>query len=192
VEELARRVDILTLHVEIGDFTRAILSRPVLEALPDGAMVINTARAELMDYDALLELIPKKRLRVGLDVLPTEPPSRSAVYDHPIIRAGLVYATPHIGASTDEAQTAIAAETVRILRSFIVKGECRTSSTSPTLPGRYQLVVATSTAWGRSPTCWPFSSGTGSTSRSSKTRCSRGARRAARRSERTHGRAKPV
>jgi D-3-phosphoglycerate dehydrogenase len=142
VEELAAQSDILTLHVELTDYTRGIVSRRVLEALPDGAMVINTARAELMDYDALLELIPKKRLRVGLDVLPSEPPSRSAVYDHPIVRSGLVYTTPHIGASTDQAQTAIAAETVRILRSFIVKGEVpNVVNVTHASRARYQLVV---------------------------------------------------
>jgi D-3-phosphoglycerate dehydrogenase / 2-oxoglutarate reductase len=142
IEELARSSDILSLHVELSDYTRGIISRRVLEALPDGAIVINTARPELMDYDALLELIPKKRLRVGLDVLPIEPPSRSAVYDHPILHRGLVYATPHIGASTDEAQTAIAAETVRILRSFIVKGEVpNVVNVTHASRARYQLVV---------------------------------------------------
>jgi D-3-phosphoglycerate dehydrogenase len=142
VEELAQRSEILTLHVDLSDHTRGIVSRRVLEALPDGAMVVNTARAELLDYDALAELIPKKRLRVGLDVLPTEPPSRSAVYDHPILHEGLVYATPHVGASTDEAQTAIAAETVRILRSFIVKGEVpHVVNVTHASRARYQLVV---------------------------------------------------
>jgi D-3-phosphoglycerate dehydrogenase / 2-oxoglutarate reductase len=142
VEELARSSEILSMHVELSEYTRCIVSRRVLEALPDGAIVINTARPELMDYDALLELIPKKRLRVGLDVLPIEPPSRSAVYDHPILRSGLVYATPHIGASTDEAQTAIAGETVRILRSFIVKGEVpNVVNVTHASRARYQLVV---------------------------------------------------
>jgi len=141
-EELAAESDILTVHLELVERTRGIVDRKVLEALPDGALFVNTARPELVDYDALTELIPKKNLRVGLDVLPAEPGSRHSSYDHPILRSGLVYAIPHIGASTDQAQTAIAAECVRILRSFLMKGEVpNVVNISQTFWSRYQLVV---------------------------------------------------
>ncbi len=141
-EDLAAQVDIFTVHLELADRTREIVSRRVLEALPDGAIFVNTARAELVDYAALAELIPKKRLRVGLDVLPDEPGARSASYSHALLTNGLVYATPHIGASTDEAQTAIATECVRILRSFVTKGEVpNVVNISATSWSRYQLVV---------------------------------------------------
>ncbi|MFO7179667.1 MAG: phosphoglycerate dehydrogenase [Pseudomonadota bacterium] len=141
-EELAREVDVFTVHLELVERTRGIVSRRVLEALPDGAIFVNTARPELVDYDALTELVPKKRLRVGLDVFPNEPPGRSGTYEHPLFRSGLVYGTPHIGASTDEAQTAIAAECVRILRSFVTKGEVpNVVNISATSWSRYQLVV---------------------------------------------------
>jgi D-3-phosphoglycerate dehydrogenase len=75
-EELARDVDIFTVHLELVEKTREIVNRRVLEALPDGAIFVNTARPELVDYVALAELAPKKRLRVGLDVLPDEPAAR--------------------------------------------------------------------------------------------------------------------
>lgn len=141
-EELARSVDIMSVHLELGDRTRGIVDRKVLSALRDRAMFVNTARAELVDYDALMELIPQKQLRVGLDVLPSEPDSREGVYSHPILKSGLVYATPHIGASTDEAQIAIANETVRILRGFLTKGEvANVVNISATSWARYQLVV---------------------------------------------------
>lgn len=140
--ELAEQSDIFTVHLELNERTKKIVDRRVLERLPDGAFFINTARHELVDYDALLELIPKKNLRVGLDVLPGEPQSRSGSFSHPIFRSGLVYATPHIGASTDEAQIAIANETVRILRSFLTKGEVpNVVNISATSWARYQLVV---------------------------------------------------
>ena len=140
--ELARESDVLSVHLELNERTRGIVDRGVLEALPDGASFVNTARPELVDYDALLELIPKKSLRVGLDVLPQEPSERTARYDHPILRSGLVYATPHIGASTDRAQTAIAGETVRILRSFVTKGEVpNVVNIAQNTWSRYQLVV---------------------------------------------------
>jgi D-3-phosphoglycerate dehydrogenase len=142
VLELAQQSDVLTVHLELNERTRGIIDRRVLEALPDGAILVNTARQELLDYGALLELIPKKSLRVGLDVLPGEPGQRTARYDHPILHAGLVYATPHIGASTDQAQTVIAGEVVRILRSFVTKGEVpNVVNIAQSTWSRYQLVV---------------------------------------------------
>jgi D-3-phosphoglycerate dehydrogenase / 2-oxoglutarate reductase len=142
LEDLARRSQIFSVHFELTDRTRGIVNRRVLEALPDGALFINTARAELVDYDALQELVPKKNLRVGLDVLPEEPGSRNASYEHPILQSGLVYATPHIGASSDEAQQAIAAECVRILRSFLTRSEVpNVVNIRATSRARYQLVV---------------------------------------------------
>ncbi len=140
--DLAGESDVLSVHLALNERTRGSVGRAVLEALPDGATFVNTARPELVDYDALLELIPKKSLRVGLDVLPGEPAERTARYDHPILHAGLVYATPHIGASTDRAQTAIASETVRILRSFVTKGEVpNVVNIAANTWSRYQLVV---------------------------------------------------
>ncbi len=140
--ELARESSVFSVHLELNDRTRGMVDRNVLEALPDGATFVNTARPELVDYDALQDLIPKKNLRVGLDVLPNEPSERTARYDHPILHSGLVYATPHIGASTDRAQTAIASETVRILRSFVTKGEVpNVVNIAANTWSRYQLVV---------------------------------------------------
>ncbi|MEB2313406.1 MAG: NAD(P)-dependent oxidoreductase [Sorangiineae bacterium] len=140
--ELASRSRIFTVHLGLNERTRGAVSRQVLEALPDGAIFINTARAELVDYDALTELAPRKGLRVGLDVLPGEPDKREGAYDHPILRAGLVYATPHIGASTDEAQLSISSESVRVLRSFILHGEVpNVVNISASSRGRYQVVV---------------------------------------------------
>lgn len=140
--ELARRSDVFSVHLELNERTRGSIDRRVLEALPDGAFFINTAQPELVDYDALLDLVPKKRLRVGLDVLSNEPPTRTGTIEHPLLSSGLVYATPHIGASTDQAQLAIANETVRIVRSFLTKGEVpNVVNIHATSTARYQLVV---------------------------------------------------
>jgi D-3-phosphoglycerate dehydrogenase / 2-oxoglutarate reductase len=140
--ELAKLSDIFTVHLDLTERTRGIVDRQVLSALKPGAFFINTAREELVDYDALLELIVQKGLRVGLDVLPAEPQTRNATYHHPILDSGLVYAVPHLGASTDEAQIAIANETVRILRSFLTKGEVpNVVNIAESSWSRYQLVV---------------------------------------------------
>jgi D-3-phosphoglycerate dehydrogenase len=142
LEELARASEILTLHCELTPRTRGIVGKKVLDALPDGAFLVNTARAELVDHDALVEAVRQKGVRVALDVLPAEPGSRDASYSHPLLSAGVVYATPHIGASTDEAQAAIAEDVVRILRSFLSEGVVpNVVNICAASPARYQLVV---------------------------------------------------
>lgn len=139
---LARASDVFSVHLDLNERTSGIISRSVLEAMKDGAYFVNTARSELVDYAALAELAPKKGLRLGLDVLPQEPDTRHGIYTNSIVDTALVYATPHIGASTDEAQIAIANETVRILRSFIVKGEVpNVVNISMASRARYLLVV---------------------------------------------------
>lgn len=140
--ELAKVSDIFSVHLELTERTRGIVDRQVLSQLKPGSFFVNTARDELVDYAALQELIPQKHLRVGLDVLPSEPGTRHATYRHPILETGLVYAVPHIGASTDQAQIAIANETVRILRSFLTKGEVpNVVNIAESSYSRYQLVV---------------------------------------------------
>ncbi len=139
---LAERSEIFTVHVESNDRTRHLVNRAVIEALPDRAIFINTADSAVVDYEALADLAPQKQLRIGLDVLPEEPASRSSDYTHPILKCGIVCATPHVGASTDEAQRAIANETVHVLRSFLTKGEVpNVVNISVSSWARYQLVV---------------------------------------------------
>src|SRR6185369_6283610 len=95
--ELAKVSDIFTVHLELTERTRGIVDKSVLSQLKPGAFLVNTARDELVDYDALKDAIAEKHLRVGLDVLPGEPSTRLASYRHPILDAGVVYAVPHIG-----------------------------------------------------------------------------------------------
>lgn len=142
LEQLASRVDILTLHLPLGSATKKIVGREVLEALKDGAMLINTSRAEIVDEAALRELLVKKKLRVGVDVLEGEPSVGEAAFSSPLVALPGVVATPHIGASTDQAQSAIARETVRIVRSFLAEGTApNVVNISATSPARSQLVV---------------------------------------------------
>jgi len=120
--ELASRVDILSLHLPLAPETRGLVSREVLEALRPGAMLINTARAELVDEAALLELARAGRLRVGTDVFAGEPEKGQAPFDSELGKLPGVYGTHHVGASTAQAQDAISAETVRILAAFVRDG----------------------------------------------------------------------
>lgn len=142
-EELASKVDILTLHLPANDRTRGIVSREVLEALPDGAIFINTARSELVDYAALVQLAHDKSLRVGLDVYPEFPHAGHAVFAPPAFEPDILwYGTPHIGAQTAQAHSAVAAETVRIIRSFLVEGTVpNVANIRAATRARFQIVV---------------------------------------------------
>jgi D-3-phosphoglycerate dehydrogenase len=122
LHELASLVDILSLHLPLNKETRGLVTRQVLEALRPGAMLINTARAELVDQAALLELAGEGRLRLGTDVFANEPEKGQAAFDSDLGKLPNVYGTHHIGASTAQAQDAIAAETVRVLASFARDG----------------------------------------------------------------------
>jgi D-3-phosphoglycerate dehydrogenase / 2-oxoglutarate reductase len=139
---LAERSDVFSVHLDATERTRGIIDRRVLEALPVGTIFVNTAGSSLVDYDALIDVAKQKQLRVGLDVLPDEPLRRNSRYSHPVVDLPLLCATPHIGASTDEAQAAIANETVHVLRSFLTKGEVpNVVNISAASWARYQLVV---------------------------------------------------
>jgi len=116
--EVADRADILSVHLALAPETRGLVDAALLARLRPGAFVINTARAEVVDYDALAEAVRTRGIRVGLDVYPDEPTTGTADVDLPILALPGVYGTHHIGASTEQAQEAIAAETVRIVRSF--------------------------------------------------------------------------
>ncbi|MFO0762162.1 MAG: phosphoglycerate dehydrogenase [Byssovorax sp.] len=142
LQELAARSDIFTIHLPLKPQTRGAISRAVLEALPDGATVINTARAEVLDYAALEDLVAKKGLKVGLDVFATEPEKGSAPFEASILGKGVVYGTPHVGASTEQSQRAIAQETARIIRSFLTEETVpNVVNICATSPARFAIVV---------------------------------------------------
>jgi D-3-phosphoglycerate dehydrogenase len=139
---LAAHSDILSIHLALKKETRGAISGEVLGALPDRAMVINTARAEVLDYAALRQAIATKGLRVGLDVFPNEPEGGSAAFQDDLLQLPGVVGTPHVGASTQQAQLAIAAETVRIVRSFLETGSVPNCvNLAVRSPVRCQLIV---------------------------------------------------
>jgi D-3-phosphoglycerate dehydrogenase len=150
LEELAARSHIFTVHLPLNQQTRGILGKNVLEALPDGAIVVNTARSEVLDYGALEEVIARKGLRVGLDVFASEPEKGSSPFESRLfvpgaatqVGKGIVYGTPHIGASTEQAQIAIAVETARIIRAFLTEATLpNVVNICATSPARHAIVV---------------------------------------------------
>jgi D-3-phosphoglycerate dehydrogenase len=108
----------------------------------EGAYFINTARGELVDQSALAAAIRERKLRVGLDVYAKEPAGSTGPFSDPLGQDPSVYGTHHIGASTEQAQEAIAAETVRIIRTFKETGHVpNVVNLARRTPATHMLVV---------------------------------------------------
>jgi D-3-phosphoglycerate dehydrogenase len=116
--EVAAAADVVSVHLALTKDTRGLIGKDFFQAMRPGSYFINTSRGEVVDQDALLAAIRDRGLRAGLDVFAGEPTSGVAEFAAPIIKEPAVYGTNHIGASTEQAQEAIAAETVRIIRAF--------------------------------------------------------------------------
>jgi D-3-phosphoglycerate dehydrogenase / 2-oxoglutarate reductase len=146
LDELASKSHVLSLHLALVDRTRRIVNRRVLGLLPERAMLINTARADLVDNEALFAAAEQRGLRVALDVFPDEPRGSKTFASSEILKSypsgGLVYGTPHIAAATDQAQLAIATETVRVIRSFLLEGMVpNVVNVSSSSAARFQIVI---------------------------------------------------
>jgi D-3-phosphoglycerate dehydrogenase len=140
--EVARAADIVSVHVALKPDTKLLINSEFLNAMKDGAYFINTARGEVVDQNALVEALHSKGIRAGLDVFAIEPTSGVAEFTDPIGKEDKVYGTHHIGASTDQAQEAIAAETVRIVKSFKETGQVpNVVNLAARTPATHRLVV---------------------------------------------------
>jgi D-3-phosphoglycerate dehydrogenase len=120
--EVASSCDVLSIHVALTSGTRNLIDRSVLAVLRPGSYFINTARAEVVDQAALYEAVRDRGIRAGLDVFAGEPPGGVGTVADRIFELDGVIGTHHIGASTEQAQEAIADEAVRIIREYVRTG----------------------------------------------------------------------
>ena len=140
--DVARAADIVSVHVALKPDTRMLIGADFLKEMRTGAYFINTSRGEVVDQAALVDAIKSKGIRAGLDVFAIEPTSAVAEFTDPIANELSVYGTHHIGASTDQAQEAIAAETVRIIQSFKETGQVpNVVNLAQRTPATHRLVV---------------------------------------------------
>jgi D-3-phosphoglycerate dehydrogenase / 2-oxoglutarate reductase len=141
-EDVAARSDVLSVHLALTADTRGIVNAAVLDRLKPGSFFINTARAEVVDHAALEKVVRERNVRVGLDVFPGEPSGATGAFNDGLASLPDVYGTHHIGASTDQAQEAIAAETVRIVASYKNTGKVpNVVNLSTKTPATHMLVV---------------------------------------------------
>lgn len=125
VQEAAGKCDILTVHLAMNADTKGIISKEVLASLKDGAYFINTSRAGVVDEDALYEEVKSGRLKAGLDVLSDEPEVKQGAINSRFAELDNVYVSHHIGASTQQAQMAVASDAVDIVRGYLNEGRVR-------------------------------------------------------------------
>jgi D-3-phosphoglycerate dehydrogenase / 2-oxoglutarate reductase len=120
--EVARLADVVTLNVAATAETKHLVNAEFLSAMKPGAYLINTSRGSVVDEAALERAVREKGIRAGLDVFDPEPAGASGEFTNSIVQAPGVYGTHHVGASTDQAQVAIAHEVVRICKAYIETG----------------------------------------------------------------------
>ncbi|MGB0649383.1 MAG: NAD(P)-dependent oxidoreductase [Rhodothermales bacterium] len=121
--EVARTADVVSFHCAATPDTRQLANAAFFDALKPGAFFINTTRGPVVDEDAMVAAIEAKGIRVALDVFSNEPSGKSGTLDHPLAANSSVYLTHHIGASTQQAQEAIAEEAARVIITFAQDGE---------------------------------------------------------------------
>jgi D-3-phosphoglycerate dehydrogenase / 2-oxoglutarate reductase len=119
VDDMLPKVDYLTVHVPLTEETRGLISAPQLAKMKRTARVLNVSRGGIYDEQALADALKTGTIAgAGIDVFSTEPPPA----DNPLLSAPNVVLTPHLGASTVEAQENVAVEAAQLLADYLLRG----------------------------------------------------------------------
>ena len=130
LDELWRRADVVSLHVPLTDQTRNIVNAGTIAKMRKGALIVNCARGGLVDEKALADALLSGQLGgAALDVFETEP----VPADHPLLKVDTFVCTPHLGASTEEAQAAVAVAIAEQLAAYLTTGEVRNAVNVPAM-----------------------------------------------------------
>lgn len=130
LDEVLERADFLTIHTPLTNETRGLIGHEAFARMKPGVRIINCARGGLVDERALLEAIKEGKVAgAALDVFEEEPPP----LDHPLLAREEVVATPHLGASTTEAQEGVAFTVAEQMRDFLLTGALRGAVNVPSL-----------------------------------------------------------
>ncbi len=140
--EVAKRADVASVHVALNDQTRGMIGGEFFDALRPGSLFVNTSRGAVVDGDALEKAVKENGIRAGLDVWPVQPSSSVAKFEDPLGKLEGVIGTHHIGASTAQAQEAVAMEALRVATVFKQTGDVHNCvNLSAESPTPYALVV---------------------------------------------------
>lgn len=131
LDALWGEADVVSLHVPLTEQTRGLVDRAVLGRMRRGAVLLNCARGGLVDEEALAEALREGRIAgAAFDVFAQEPPPP----DHPLLKLPNFVCTPHLGASTEEAQSAVAVAVADQVASFLLDGVVQNAVNAPGLP----------------------------------------------------------
>jgi len=130
LDDLLGRCDFLTLHTPLTAETRNLIGAREIALMKPTVRIINCARGGLIDEAALADALDRGKVAgAAIDVFDPEPPPA----DHPLVRHPRVVVTPHLGASTEEAQVSVAIEAARLLADFLARGQVRFAVNMPAL-----------------------------------------------------------
>ncbi len=139
---VAAVADVISVHVASTPETRNMIDSEFLSEVRPGSILINTSRAEIVDEQALLEAVEKKSLRVAVDVFSGEPNAKEAEFESELARRDGIYISHHIGASTAQAQQAIAEEALRVALGYYQNGVVRNCiNLAEQTPATHQITV---------------------------------------------------
>lgn len=119
---LAKMSDVISVNVASTPDTKNLINEQFCNAMKPGAYLINTSRGSVVDEAALTSAIRTKGVRAGLDVFASEPAGGEGAFTDAIVKEPGVYGSHHVGASTDQAQLAIAREAVRVVAEYVRTG----------------------------------------------------------------------
>ena len=130
LDDLIARSDFITLHTPLTPETKGLLGREALARTKKGVRIVNCARGGIVDEDALVEAIKSGHVAgAALDVFVQEPPPK----DHPLLQLEQVIVTPHLGASTGEAQVNVAVAVAQQVADFLVNGTILNAVNAPSI-----------------------------------------------------------
>jgi len=130
LDQLFRRSDFITIHTPLTAETRGLVGADAIAKMKDGVRIINCARGGIVDETALADAIKAGKIAgAALDVLDTEPASKG----HPLLQLEQVICTPHLGASTGEAQVGVAVAIAKQVAEFLMKGTIQNAVNAPSL-----------------------------------------------------------
>lgn len=142
MDQILPMCDIITIHLPSTSETKGLFNKEMFGYMKPNALLINTSRADVIDEDALLEAIKEKNIRAAVDVFKGEPEGKSGEVKSKLQNNPNVYVTHHIGASTEQAQNAVADETIRIIKDYVHSGIiAHWVNRAKVTDAHYQLVV---------------------------------------------------
>ncbi|GBD88702.1 D-3-phosphoglycerate dehydrogenase [bacterium BMS3Abin03] len=142
MDQLLPLCDVISIHLPVTPETRDLFNKEMFGYMKPNSLLINTSRAEIIDEEAMLEAIKEKNIRVALDVFKDEPEYKQGEVKSPLQSNPNIYITHHIGASTAQAQNAVAEETVNIIKHYLHSGIIdHWVNRAKLSDAKYQLVV---------------------------------------------------